>query len=168
MSSCSGDGRGGSVSTPQAENQKRQSIGTRSRVARRERRSRVEKIYVAFAACVVQHLRPQSRLLLDDDVGARERSTCMARCGLRAAFVWLCKPQTIKDYVLYHATVVRRCTRYCTYPRQQSFAMCCGRRRAPDGGTQNFKSTFKHRQSWMTVSHRLWPQWQHTDATSRE
>ena len=144
MSSCSG-GRGGSVSMPQAENQKHQSVGTRSRVTRREKRSRVEKIYVAFAACVVQHLRPRFRLL--DDVGAREHSTCMARCGLRAAFVWLCKPQTIKDYVLYHATVVRRCTRYCVYPRQQSFAMCCGRRRAPDGGTQNFKSTFKHRQT---------------------
>ena len=31
--------------------------------------------------------------------------------GLRAAFVGLCKPQTIEDHVLYHVTVVSRCTR---------------------------------------------------------
>ena len=31
--------------------------------------------------------------------------------GLRAASVWLCKPQTIEDQVLYHATVVSWCTR---------------------------------------------------------
>ena len=36
-------------------------------------------------------------------------TVCMARSGLRAAFV--CKPQTIEDHdVLYHATVVSRCT----------------------------------------------------------
>ena len=38
------------------------------------------------------------------------QSVCMARCGLRAAFVWLCKSKTIEDHVLYHATVVSRCT----------------------------------------------------------
>ena len=35
---------------------------------------------------------------------------CMARCGLRAAFVWSSKSETFEDHVLYHATVVRRCT----------------------------------------------------------
>ena len=30
----------------------------------------------------------------------------MVNCGLRAAFVWLCKPHTIEDHVLYHAAVV--------------------------------------------------------------
>ena len=34
----------------------------------------------------------------------------MARYGLRDAFVWLCKSETIEDYVLYYATVVSRCT----------------------------------------------------------
>ena len=33
----------------------------------------------------------------------------VARYGLRVAFVWLCKSQTIEDHVLYHATVVSRC-----------------------------------------------------------
>ena len=33
----------------------------------------------------------------------------IARYGLRVAFVWLCKSQTIEDHVLYHATVVSRC-----------------------------------------------------------
>ena len=64
-------------------------------------------MYVAFAACVVQQLRPRYRLL--DVVGGRlhNSTVCMARCGLRAAFVWLCKPQTIEDHVLYHATVFK-------------------------------------------------------------
>ena len=61
----------------------------------------------------------------------------MVNCGLRAAFVRLCKPQTIEDHVLYHAAVVSRCTRSCAYPQQQSFAMCRGR--APDKRTQKFK-----------------------------
>ena len=65
MSSCSDDGRGGSISPPQAENKKYQSVGTRSRVTRRGRRSRVPRkyLYVAFAACVVPQLRPRYRLL---------------------------------------------------------------------------------------------------------
>ena len=46
-------------------------------------------------------------------VGGRLYSTvCMARGGMLAAFVWLGKPKTIEDHVLYHATVVSsRCTR---------------------------------------------------------
>ena len=43
MSSCSGDGRHGSMSTRQAENKIYQAVGTRSRVARRGRRSRVPR-----------------------------------------------------------------------------------------------------------------------------
>ena len=39
-----------------------------------------------------------------------DSAVCMARCGLRAALVWLCKSETIEDHVLYHATVVSRCT----------------------------------------------------------
>ena len=81
-----------------------------------------------------------------DAVGVRLHSTVFtARYGLRAAFVWLCKPQTFEDHVLYHATVVSRCTRKYSYPQQQSFVMCCGRRRALDVRTQKFKSAFKHR-----------------------
>ena len=113
MSSCSGDGRGGNTSTPQAENKKYQSVGTRSRVTRRGRRSRVTRkcLYVAFAACVVRQLRSRYRLL-DDVVRGRLHiiTVCMTRCGFRAAFVWLCKPPTIEEHVLYHATVVSRRT----------------------------------------------------------
>ena len=65
--------------------------------------------YVAFVICIVQQLRPRYRLYV---VRCRFHSTvCMARCGLRAAFVWLCKEsETIEDHVLYHATVVSRYT----------------------------------------------------------
>ena len=69
----------------------------------------------------------------------------MVNCGLRAAFVWLCKPQTVEDHVLYHAAVVSRCTRLCAYPQQQSFAMC--RWRAPDERTQKFKKKLKRQSS---------------------
>ena len=31
---------------------------------------------------------------------------CMVWCGRPAAFMWLCKPRTIEDHVLCHATVV--------------------------------------------------------------
>ena len=45
------------------------------------------------------------------EAACTDSSVCMARCGLRAAFVWLCKSETIEDHVLYHATVVvSRCT----------------------------------------------------------
>ena len=78
----------------------------------------------------------------------------MVNCGLRAAFVWLCKPQTIEDHVLYHAAVVSRCTRQCAYPQQQSFAMCRGR--APDERTQKLKTKTKKDnprvQAWMTTT----------------
>ena len=77
-----------------------------------------------YATCIVQQLRPRYRL---DIIGGRLYSTvCMTRCGLRAAFMWLGKSKTIKDYVLYHATIVSKCTRQCAYPQQQSCAMCCG------------------------------------------
>ena len=44
------------------------------------------------------------------ETACTDSSVCMARCGLRAAFAWLCKSETIEDHVLYHATVVGRCT----------------------------------------------------------
>ena len=52
-------------------------------------------------------------------------AVCMARCGLPAAFVWLCKHETIEDHVACHATVVRKCTRPRAYS-QQPFAVYCG------------------------------------------
>ena len=62
-----------------------------------------ESISVALATCVVQQVRPRYRL---NAVGGHLHSTiCMARCGLPAAFVWLCRSKTVEDYVLYHATV---------------------------------------------------------------
>ena len=65
-----------------------------------------ENTSVAFATYAVQQLRPQYILGI---VGGRLHSTvCLAGCGLRAAFVWLCKSETMED--LYHATVVSRCT----------------------------------------------------------
>ena len=89
---------------------KYQSVGNRSEGCSTWKiQSCTESTSVAFATCVVQHLlRPWCRL---DVVGGRLQNTvCMARCGLRAAFVWLCKSETIEDHVLYHATVVSRCT----------------------------------------------------------
>ena len=66
--------------------------------------SRLENISVAFTTCVEQQIRP--RYIILDAVGGRLHNTaCMARCGLRDAFVWLSKPQTIEDHVLYHATI---------------------------------------------------------------
>ena len=45
-------------------------------------------------------------------IGGRLHSNvCMARCGLPAAIVWLYRSKTIEDHVLYHATVISRCTR---------------------------------------------------------
>ena len=55
-----------------------------------------ESIYVAFATCIVQQLRPRY-ILLDVVGGHLHSSVCMVRCGLPAAFVWLCKPETIED-----------------------------------------------------------------------
>ena len=43
------------------------------------------------------------------EAACTDSTVCMARCGLRAAFVWLCKSETVKDRMLYHATVVSRC-----------------------------------------------------------
>ena len=61
----------------------------------------------SLAICVVQQLlHPRYRL---DVVGRRLHSSAyyLARCGLRAAFMWLCsKSDMIGDHVLYHATVV--------------------------------------------------------------
>ena len=37
-------------------------------------------------------------------------TVCMTCCGLRAAFLWLCKSETTENHVLYHAPVVSRCT----------------------------------------------------------
>ena len=57
----------------------------------------------------VEQLRFRCRLYF---VRGRLLSTvCMARSGLRDAFVWSFKSETIEDHVLYHATVVSRCLR---------------------------------------------------------
>ena len=65
------------------------------------------------------------------EAACTDSTTCVARCSLRAAFLWLCKPETIEDHVLYHAPVVRRYTSeeislYSQQLQQQSSAMCCG------------------------------------------
>ena len=92
--------------TLQAENKKCQSVGTRSTW---KMQSWLENTSVAFAMCIVQQLRSRYRLYA---VRGRLHSTVyMARCGLRDAFVWLWKSETIEDHVLYNATVVNTCTR---------------------------------------------------------
>ena len=59
----------------------------------------LENASVAFAMCIVQQLRSRYRLYV---VRGRLHSTvCMARCGLRNVFVWLCKSETMEDHVLY-------------------------------------------------------------------
>ena len=77
----------------------------------------------------------------------------MVNCGLRAAFVWLCKPQTIEDYVLYHAAVVHKVMRLpaAAVLRYVSWA-CPGR---TDAKIQKISSKDNPRvQAWMTtVSH---------------
>ena len=80
----SGDGRGGSILTPQAENQKHQSFGTRSGgCSTWKMQSWLEN--TAVAMCVVQQVRSRYRLYV---VKGRLHSTVfMARCGLRDAFV---------------------------------------------------------------------------------
>ena len=105
----SGDGRGGSILTPQAENKKYQAVGTRSGgCSTWKMQSWLENTTVAFAMCILLQLRSRYRLYV---VRGRLHSTvCMARCGLRDAFVWLCKSETMEDHVLYYATVVSRCT----------------------------------------------------------
>ena len=67
-----------------------------------------ESMSVTFATCFVQQLRPRYRFFIVG--GHLQHTVCMARCGLRAAFVWMHKPETIEDHVLYHATVVSKYT----------------------------------------------------------
>ena len=72
----------------------------------------LENTSVAIAMCIVQQSRSRYRL---DVVRGRLHSTvCMARSGLRDAFVvWLCKSETIEDHVLYYANSIRSgLTRY--------------------------------------------------------
>ena len=76
----------------------------------------------------------------------------MVNCGLRAAFVWLCKPQTIEDHVLYHAAVVSRCkvmrSPAAAVLRYVSWA-CPGR---TDAKIQKISSKYYPRvQAWMTT-----------------
>ena len=79
----SGDGHGGNILTPQAENKKCQSVGSRSTW---KMQSWLESAYVAFAVCIVQQLR--SRYILYVVRGRLHSTVCMARCGIRDAFVW--------------------------------------------------------------------------------
>ena len=67
----------------------------------------LENTSVAFAMCIVQQLRSRYRLYVVR--GRLHGTVCIRRCGLRDAFVYLCKPETIEDHVLYYATVVSRC-----------------------------------------------------------
>ena len=53
-----------------------------------------EHISVAFAMCIVQQLR--FRYILYVVRGSLHSTVCMARCGVRDAFVWLCKSETIE------------------------------------------------------------------------
>ena len=98
------------MSMLQAENEKYQSAGTRSRgCSTWKMQSCPENTFVAFGACVVQQLRPRYRLKMMLEAACTDSYVCMARCGF-TAFVWLCKSGTIEDHVLNHATVVSRCT----------------------------------------------------------
>ena len=67
----------------------------------------LENTSVAFAMCTVQQSR--SRYRLNVVRGHLHSTVCMARSGLRDAFVvGLCKSETIEDHVLYYAKVVSR------------------------------------------------------------
>ena len=116
----SGNGHGGSILTPQAENKNCQSVGTCSTW---KMQSWLENLSVAFLYNVYRTAVTFSVQILclrknlnaprpSELVRGRLHSTgtvSMARCGLRDAFVvWLCKSETIEDHVLYYAKVVSR------------------------------------------------------------
>ena len=111
----SGNGHGGSILTPQAENKNCQSGGTCSTWKMQswlENTSvaflcNVYRTAVTFSVCLKKNLnapRPS------EFVRGRLHSTVsLARCGLRDAFVvWLRKSETIEDHVLYYAKVGSR------------------------------------------------------------
>ena len=114
----SGNGHGGSILTPQAENKNCQSVGTCSTWKMQswlENTSlaflyNVYRTAVTFSVQIICLRKNLNAPRLSELVRGRLHSTVsMARCGLRDAFVvWLCKSETIEDHVLYYAKVVSR------------------------------------------------------------
>ena len=114
----SGNGHGGSILTPQAENKNCQSVGTCSTW---KMQSWLENTSVAFLYYVyrttvtfsvqIKCLRKNLNAPRPSELvrGRLHSTVSMARCGLQNAFVvWLCKSETIEDHVLYYAKVVSR------------------------------------------------------------
>ena len=92
---------------------KYQSVGTRSRGCstwKMQSCNRVPRTHLC-SLCNVCHtavvLGTYYMLL---EAACTDSYVCMTRCSPRAAFVWSSKSETMEDHVLYHATVVRRCT----------------------------------------------------------
>ena len=90
----SGNGHGGSILTPQAENKNCRSYSS-------------HVLGTDYGICSRKNLNaPRPSELVR---GCLHSTVSMARCGLRDAFVvWLCKSETIEDHVLYYAKVVSR------------------------------------------------------------
>ena len=109
MSSCRGDVRGGSIFRHRKQRIKNANQlayvlglvdGEDAAAVSRENISSLRSVRRAAATSSVQIIRCCWRPLAQ---------YCLH--SLRAAFVWLCKPQTNEDHVLYPATIVSRCTR---------------------------------------------------------
>ena len=108
MSSCRGDVRGGSISRHHKQRIKNANqlalvlglVDGEDAAVSRENIASLRSVRRAAATFSVQIIRCCWRPLAQYSLH-----------GLRAAFVWLCKPQTIEDHVLYPATIVSRCTR---------------------------------------------------------
>ena len=107
----SGNGHGGSILTPQAENKNCRSVGTswleNTSVAFLYNVYRTAVTFSVQIICLRKNLNaPRPSELVR---GRLNSTVSMARCGLRDAFVvWLCKSETIEDHVLYNAKVVSR------------------------------------------------------------
>ena len=71
----------------------------------------------------------------------------MVNCGLRAAFVWLCKPQKIEDHVLYHAAVVSRSGAQGNAPTSSSSPSLCVVGVPRTNGRKNSKIFLKRQSS---------------------
>ena len=98
------------MSTPQTENKKYNQLAPLLRLLD-EKDAIVTQEHICSSCNVRRVATTGSRYRLDFVRGHWDTTTCTARCGLRAAFAWLCKSEKIKDHVLYHTTVVSRCTR---------------------------------------------------------
>lgn len=114
MTALRGSRRGGSRSTPQAENQENRSVRTRSGITREEKcREHISSFRNVLCRTAVT-----SSTEMIFCWKPLYSTVCMTHGGLPAASVRFCNSEAIANYVLCHATVVSSCTRQWAYPQQ--------------------------------------------------